>query len=165
LYVPAPWNVWLNDAPFANPMAPFVKLPSPPDPPDVPLHAPLAQRVTVCCTPEAFTHVTVLPSLTVIDAGEKQKSAPPQPVDWIVTVGSLPVAAPAGAVQAASEAETNPTDANSTANDAANLRMSPPPRASAPYDDGRGVNALHTQRAAPWFTRIPRQSPDRVNPW
>jgi hypothetical protein len=152
LYVPAPWKVWLNDAPFATAMAPLVKLVSLPLPPLVPLQGPLAHRVTVCCTPDEFVQVTVLPSVTVMDAGEKQKSAPPQPVDWIVTVGSLPVAVPAGAAAAASDPDTNATDANSTASDALNLRMSPPPRASPHRTLRCDINALHTHRSAVRFT-------------
>jgi hypothetical protein len=152
--------VWLNDAPFATAMAPFVKPVSVPVPPDVPLHAPLAHRVTVCCTPDAFTQVTVLPSEMVIDAGEKQNSAPPQPVDWIVTVGSDAAAVdPAGEAAAppalaARDPKTSATDANSPTSEAPNLRMSPPPRASAFARSGRDCNALHTYLGPAGFIQL-----------
>ena len=56
-------------------MSPDVNDESVPVPPDAPLHAAGAQRVTVCGAPDLFTHVTVPPTVTLMACGTKQKDA------------------------------------------------------------------------------------------
>jgi hypothetical protein len=111
--------------------------------------------------------VTVPPSVTVTFAGEKQNSAPPQPVDWIVTVGSLPVAADAGTGMRASDPDANANDANSKTSLAPNLRITPPHArlnvVSRPH--GRDIAGLHTRRRRIWFSRNAEYRSVPVNAW